>query len=1389
MPASPSRRFPKWRILLAIVLLTGAGAWAFVNHPWVHAQMDLKLAEAIQRELGLDAAIGPVRVELPLSLVANSIQLSHPQHGLLASAERLEVTPSLFDLLLGEVVIQRVTIEGAKVRLRIEQGQIVNLPKLPDVGDDDGLSWFGTTRRLPLEELLVRQASLEIDAAPTFTGQLDQVLIHAQVDEHARIRLAARSGAGEVVHDAGREQVDGLALVARLADGELAVERLAFNSSLLTLRASDAALEWPITPEGSYRGQLQLSTDLAKLAALPHGLSLPPIEGKLSLRGSVHGTGKALEAKVDVDGDPVLDGFGFGRLALKVELDRHELRLMPGSVGYIAMDGGEVGLEGRLGFEPSLPLEVSADVRHLDFHKLMAQLGVTQDCLVNWVLRGGFKLSGTVVPVAISGPIWAEHVSFRALTSAYHDPSAREVIGTPPGRVAGRVAIRPDALRFENLEGRLPNSTMTVTVHVGFDDRIGVTARSDNLDLRDATSLMGMAIEGRGAFTLDVGGTYSNTTLTGTLDLADFALDGYRIGHLKTRAVLEKGGLAVRFVDTHVQKANSRYQVEDLLLDFTRAFSIDAKGTLGRLALADFYHTFLLEDDPDFAPYQGHVSGPVRVRYTLGYPGDQASGTLVVSTDLEVLDVRAHGVPFKGGRLEGTWIWRDIRAGTRGARLELSELLLRKGRGSVVARGTMDLGGKLAMTVFAERLTLGDVDALRDLGVEFAGELGAAGTVRGTLWVPEVALNVHAVGAQVARRTLGDAHLSMFVTHRDDPWVQKALGELPPGEPCPEARRAVARANWDGGSNAFGPLPPRAYLVCGPAFGKRLNFDVAVGHARGIPVRGRLAFERLSPSLLWPRGQAELPLTGNLDGFVALTGGEFKHPDSLVGALEISHLRLGHERAQLTSDGPVRIALTGLGARIEQARFVGSGTQIKLSGGASMQNGLATSVEGLLDLGVLPAFVGSVSRAGGQLAINVKLTGAPTRPSVFGQARLSQGSLLLTGSDQLLDKVEAKLSFSEREVLLESMRAQVAGGHLSAHGSLALAGEELRRYELFVKARDINYSPLANVELSFAADTKLAYDGSRRIPELTGTLRILRARYKRPFSLGLTERLSGLSQAKRVTRENYDPSKDRIAFDLRVVEDAPLRVNNNLMNAELSIEDSERPFRIVGTDQRLGVLGTLEVTRGSVMFRNTEFTLEEGTITFIDEHRVRPRLDVHARTNFRRQADASGANWWITLKATGEVDDLKVETTSEPALTQEDIALLLTVGLTRAEAERLGTAELTQGAALEALATVTGVDREVRKALPVIDDFAVTSAYSARTNRTEPQVVVGKRLSDRVRASATTGLTADSNFKTGVEWRLDNQTSVEAGYDNVQTTTSSQFGNVGVDLRWRLEFD
>ena len=263
-----------------------------------------------------------------------------------------------------------------------------------------------------------------------------------------------------------------------------------------------------------------------------------------------------------------------------------------------------------------------------------------------------------------------------------------------------------------------------------------------------------------------------------------------------------------------------------------------------------------------------------------------------------------------------------------------------------------------------------------------------------------------------------------------------------------------------------------------------------------------------------------------------------------------------------------------------------------------------------------------------------------------------------------------------------------------------------------------------------------------------------------------------------------------MAFDLRVIADAPIAVANNLLDAELSIDDAEQPFRVVGTDQRFGIVGKLDLDRGVARFRSANFDVQRGSvIRFSDESRIEPEFDVRAVTTVRRSGDFSVPQWRITLRAHGTGDSLRLETQSEPDLSQEDVALLLTIGMTRAEAQQLQAGSLGQTAALEALATVTGVDREVRNAVPVIDDFRFSSSYSLRTNRSEPQISIGKRITERVRLSATTGLGEAREFRTSVEWRLDDQASVQAGYDNLNNTTNSSLGNLGVDVRWRLEFE
>src|SRR5690606_22873912 len=111
-----------------------------------------------------------------------------------------------------------------------------------------------------------------------------------------------------------------------------------------------------------------------------------------------------------------------------------------------------------------------------------------------------------------------------------------------------------------------------------------------------------------------------------------------------------------------------------------------------------------------------------------------------------------------------------------------------------------------------------------------------------------------------------------------------------------------------------------------------------------------------------------------------------------------------------------------------------------------------------------------------------------------------------------------------------------------------------------------------------------------------------------------------------------------------------------------------------------------------------------------------------------------------------------------------------------------------ESVALEALGSLTGADTAVTEAIPVIDEFRFGSAYSSRSGRTDPTITIGKRLSERIRAYVTSGLSESREVRSNVEWQLSPQVSVESSYDNVNDISSSSFGNLGADVRWRLEF-
>jgi translocation and assembly module TamB len=338
-----------------------------------------------------------------------------------------------------------------------------------------------------------------------------------------------------------------------------------------------------------------------------------------------------------------------------------------------------------------------------------------------------------------------------------------------------------------------------------------------------------------------------------------------------------------------------------------------------------------------------------------------------------------------------------------------------------------------------------------------------------------------------------------------------------------------------------------------------------------------------------------------------------------------------------------------------------------------------------------------------------------------------------------------------------------------------------------------------------------ASTASGRLPYVGGDVTITSFEYTRPITLDLTGFKGG---AKRTIVEAYDPSSDYVNLGFDVRSRVPLRIRNNLVDATLAID--QRGIHVSGTNQRIGLRGELTTTPGGRfrVFAN-DFEVQRGTIRFDDPTRIAPHVDITGVTEYRRYSNTvasagsasnttggagvtsgnissggrGGGLWRITLHAYGDTEDLHVDMTSDPALSREDIFFLLTIGLTRAEVDQVRAGSVYASAAFEAIGTVSGADRAVKTAIPVIDDFRFGSQYSARTGRTEPQVTLGRRLTENVRANVSTGLTEDRQLRSNVEWRLSRPLSVQTSYDNISTVSSGSVGNFGLDFRWRLEFD
>jgi translocation and assembly module TamB len=1078
-------------------------------------------------------------------------------------------------------------------------------------------------------------------------------------------------------------------------------------------------------------------------------------------------------------------------------------------------------------FAKGVPLTAGPiDIRGMQFPGLLRDLGVHPQAHVAWTLeKGRFeRFGGTLSPPSLEGPMVIETKNFEVFDKPTTDPARGHMLGLAEGTVRGTFKVEPTGIVLSKVAVETPKSELHATVSLQFKSFLELDVyKGTRIDLSELSPLKNLPIAGIAEIQAAARGPFEHPKIEGDVSIKDFEFAGFAVGDVESARVLFEP-LDLRVVDAHIRKGDSKIRAPEVHIDFDAGPTVVADASIDtreapHLWVHDFYKIFHLDDDPRFSEIDANASGTARVHFVLGGPEDRCgTGRLRVNTHMHLERAELFGERYEDGDIDVDLDWEDREAGASGMRVDVSSAMLRKGSGSILANASVRPGGRVSGQAIGTNLPIESFDAAGAAGKMLDGQVSLLATIGGTVSQLEANADVQVSPIRIGPATLPSSQLRLVMSPEGSA-PARTIGLTRCGNP---RSAPFERAEWDR------DLPSGTFRIDGQLAGGQLAFDgVRITRQKHKIVTGKVEAKQLDlgtlANLIPGVAFSATPPRGKLDASIDL-----KHLplDNLAKAdlsLAVSGLALergGQKVALESASGP--IALQNNTLTVPDMRVVlssGAGLAAPLVMGGKVHR-LTTAPEldlglrvGPLDLSRLSANLPEVTRAKGQIDATLRVQGPPSSLRYGGAARLRGGELALRGLPLSLDEMEVDVAVSSSEVRIMRGVAKAGGGEISVTGRMPVRGLELGTAQANLVARGVkvpvsdglNLTADADLEATFKPGAELDERGEKALPDIKGKVTLTSFQYTRPIGLSLDlNQLAGKPQ--RTTVETYDPKGDVLRFDVLVGAPRALRFTNNLVDMQLEVPSPG--LNLSGTNQRFGARGMLRISPESkIRLRNNEFTVREGSVRFDDPLRIAPQIDVRAQTEYRRYAasgaaqsmtpDASttaatasmGGQWRINLYAHGDQDNLKLDLTSDPPLGQEDIVLLLTIGLTRAEMDRGLASSLGETVGLEALAALTGADKAVKTIVPIIDEFRFGTAYSSRTGRTEPTVTLGKRITDDVRATVTTGITENREIRSSIEWKLGRRMILQGAYDNANDVSSSSLGNLGADLRWRLEFE
>ncbi|MCB0351703.1 MAG: translocation/assembly module TamB, partial [Bdellovibrionales bacterium] len=510
-----------------------------------------------------------------------------------------------------------------------------------------------------------------------------------------------------------------------------------------------------------------------------------------------------------------------------------------------------------------------------------------------------------------------------------------------------------------------------------------------------------------------------------------------------------------------------------------------------------------------------------------------------------------------------------------------------------------------------------------------------------------------------------------------------------------------------------------------------------------------------------------------------------------------TELFLRNGKTEMTIDKPLKLSAKNGIIKAENFEIIGENTFIRLKSTNKTKQELALTLDGRLDLSLASLLTPFLDDLKGLLRFSFSLDGTYQHPTLSGSAFIEDGLVKIKGFPHALEQISADVILNNENIIINSAKGKVGGGQFNAGGR--------------VSARSIGNVPV---------DIKgIFYDSSFNVPEGfstrgSGELFVRGAWF--PYTVGVNFNVDSGSVEMRtldnskstpgIKPSSYLPksisarqfSPVDLALDINIRRALPIKIS--ISRVDIRSEALGR-MKIEGPPQNPLLTGKINIVRGGkISFRNNIFEIKNGTVEYDKAVPSNPTLNIQADARVTAQLKNNETrDYDIDMRVQGTATNPKITLASQPALPENDLISLLTLGFINEESSAADTTRegLIANTSSQLLSAV--VTEQLDRVLELNSKFGmqldINSSYDSEDKAEKHKVTIRKQITPKFGASASReiGKTTTNNVK--AEYKLNKNLSVIGEWEGKEPTTSEQstqsakdLNIFGLDIEYKVDF-